>query len=107
MPRWICSAFALVALVLVAGCGSSSHSPRESAMSRLGPEDRKLAEAQGYCAVTDEPLGEMGPPLKLVLADKPVWICCRGCEKKAKANPEKTLAHAEELRASVASKTSP
>lgn len=107
MLRWICSAFALLALAFVAGCGASSRSPREAAMSKLSSEDRKLAEAQGYCAVTDEPLGDMGPPLKLVLADKPVWICCQGCEKKAKANREKTLAHAEELKASVASKTSP
>ena len=107
MLRWICLSVFLLALVIVTGCGSSSRSPREAAMAALNPDDRKLAEAQGYCAVTSEPLGDMGPPLKLILGDKPVWICCEGCEKKAKANPEKTLAHAEELKASVAAKSTP
>lgn len=105
MFRWICLTITLLALALIVGCGSSSLSPREAAMAELTPEDRKLAEAQGFCAVTSEPLGEMGPPLKVILGDKPVWICCKGCEKKAKANPEKTVAHAEELKASVASKS--
>ena len=105
MFRWICLPVPLLALLLVVGCGSRS--PREAAMSQLSPDDRKLAEAQGYCAVTSEPLGDMGPPLKLVLGDKPVWICCSGCEKKATANPAKTLAHAEELKTSVASGSLP
>lgn len=107
MLRWICLTVSLLTLVLIAGCGSSSPSPREAAMSELNTKDRTLAEAQGFCAVTSEPLGDMGPPLKVILGDKPVWICCKGCEKKAKANPEKTLAHAEELKASVAANSSP
>lgn len=106
MSRWSLSTVVLPVLGLIAGCGPSPPSPREAAMAALSPEDRKLAEAQGYCAVTDEPLGEMGPPLKLQLAEKPVWICCRGCEKKAKSNPERTSAHAEELKARVAAGTS-
>lgn len=105
MLRRIILAALLSTVALAAGCNSSSKSPREAALSQLSPEDRKLAEAQGYCAVTSEPLGDMGPPLKVVLGDKPVWICCQGCQKKAKANPEKTLAHAEELKAGVASKS--
>jgi len=108
MFRTTSSLASITALLLAAGCGSTANpSPREAALAKLSPEDRKLAESQGYCAVTSEPLGEMGAPLKLILNDKPVWICCSGCEKKAKSNPVKTLAHAEELKANVTSKSAP
>lgn len=74
-------------------------------IAKLGDEDRPLAEAQGYCAVTAEPLGSMGPPIKLVVNEQPVFVCCKGCEKKAKSNPDKTLAKVEELKAKVKSES--
>jgi hypothetical protein len=43
----------------------------------------------------------MGPPVKLVIKGQPVFLCCGGCEKKALANPDKTLAKVEELKAQV------
>ncbi|RPI76308.1 MAG: hypothetical protein EHM42_14865 [Planctomycetaceae bacterium] len=70
-------------------------------IASLSAEDRALAEAQGYCAVTSEPLGSMGPPLKLMVNDQPAFICCKGCEKKAQSNPDKTLASVEALKARV------
>lgn len=95
-------------LLLAAGCGGSArHGSREAALTSLSPDDRRLAESQGYCAVTSEPLGEMGPPLKLILNERSVWICCSGCAKKARANPPKTIAHAEALRAKVAARSVP
>ena len=30
---------------------------------------------------------------------KPVFLCCKGCEKEAKANPEETLAKVDKLKA--------
>lgn len=74
---------------------------QKAAIAKLSAEDQPLAEAQGYCAVTSEPLGSMGPPIKLVLNEKAVFVCCKGCEKKAKANPDKTLAKVAELKAKV------
>jgi len=70
-------------------------------MAELAPEDRQLAEAQGFCVVTEEPLGSMGVPIKVMVEGKPVFVCCKGCEKKAIADPEKTLAKVEELQARV------
>ena len=68
--------------------------------SKLSPEERSLVEAQEWCVVsTDERLGSMGPPIKLDIKGQPVFVCCRGCKKKAEANPEKTLATVEELKA--------
>ncbi|HMP02472.1 MAG TPA: hypothetical protein PKC45_08245 [Gemmatales bacterium] len=71
----------------------------EAALAQLSQEDRTLALAQRYCAVTEGRLGEMGPPLKLTVKDQPVFLCCKGCKKKAEADPDKTLAKVEELKA--------
>ena len=84
----------------------SEKAERAAAFAKLSDEDRPLAEAQGYCVVTSEPLGSMGPPLKLVVNEQPVFVCCKGCEKKAKSNPDKTLAKVEELKAKVKSESS-
>ena len=114
--------FATIAVSLAfsfAGCSSAQNgtpnttSPAQSAshdgndkqqtahLAKLSNEDRSLAEAQGYCAVTAEPLGSMGTPLKLIVNEQPVFVCCKGCEKKAKSNPDKTLAKVAELKTKV------
>ena len=121
-PR-ILSAVSVGSLALfLTGCGSAQNGTptaasqaqhadhvdkeeQKAAFAKLSDEDRPLAEAQGYCAVTSEPLGSMGPPLKLIVNEQPVWICCKGCEKKAKSNPDKTLAKVEELKAKVKSES--
>jgi hypothetical protein len=67
-------------------------------LAKLDPADRKLAEAQKYCAVDNENrLGSMGTPVKVMVKDQPVFLCCKSCQKSALADPEKTLAKVEEL----------
>jgi hypothetical protein len=67
--------------------------------AKLSPEDRKLAIAQRFCAVEDENrLGSMGPPVKLTLKGKTVFVCCGSCKKEAMAEPDKVIAKAEELK---------
>lgn len=68
--------------------------------AKLGPSDRALVAAQEWCVVSDdERLGSMGPPIKLDIKGQPVFICCKGCKRKAEADPDKTLAKVEELKA--------
>jgi hypothetical protein len=72
-------------------------------LAKLSPEDRKLAEAQRFCAVQgEERLGSMGTPVKLMIKDKPVFLCCGSCKKRALAEADETLARAEELKAKSA-----
>ena len=72
----------------------------ENNLAKLSPEDRKLAEAQKYCAVEEENrLGAMGKPYKLVLNGETVFLCCKGCEAEAKAHEERTLGKVKELKA--------
>lgn len=69
------------------------------ALARLSREDRGAAAAQRYCVM--EPanrLGSMGTPVKLVVDGKTVFVCCKGCVKRAQANPKATLASAKKLK---------
>lgn len=67
-------------------------------LAKLGQEDRRLATAQKFCPIMgDNRLGSMGVPTKI--KDKPVFLCCKGCRRKAIANPDATLAKVEELKA--------
>jgi hypothetical protein len=69
-------------------------------LAKLPEKDRKLAEAQKYCAVeTDDRLGAMGVPAKILIQDQPVFLCCKSCIDQAQKNPEKTLARVKELQA--------
>lgn len=62
------------------------------ALAELSAEDRALAEAQRFCPIlTDSRLGSMGPPVKLTIQGRPVFICCEGCQKRALENPVATL----------------
>lgn len=70
-----------------------------AALEQLAPEDRKLAEAQRYCAIEHaNRLGSMDTPYKLLVQGEPVFLCCAHCEKRALANPERTLKKVAQLR---------
>lgn len=70
-----------------------------AALAKLAPEDRALAESQRYCAVlNDNRLGSMGPPVKLIVDGQPVFLCCEGCQKRALADPQTTVAKVKKLR---------
>lgn len=103
-------------VVLALGCGKSQDAPSPGAAdptsapavkdevaaerAKLSPEDRALVEAQEWCVVSpEERLGSMGPPLKLDIKGQPVFVCCKGCKRKAESEPEKTLQTAAEFRA--------
>ena len=115
MSRYpIAALFVLAATsVLAIGCSESANRPQTEApmaesqpdgvaaeRAKLSPEDRSLVEAQEWCVVqTDERLGSMSPPIKLDIKGQPVFVCCKGCKRKAESNPDKTLAKVEELKA--------
>ena len=64
----------------------------KAALAKLSPEDRRSAEAQKFCPVlSDNRLGVMGVPVKVVLDGQTVFLCCSGCEKEAKAHPARVL----------------
>ncbi|HUQ70523.1 MAG TPA: hypothetical protein VM165_13410 [Planctomycetaceae bacterium] len=96
----------LSSLLGLAGCQSQAptttsgvDSAVQAALAKLDDADRPVAEAQRFCAVqTHQPLGSMGVPLKLDVQGQPVFVCCKGCEKKALSDPQATLARVEQLK---------
>jgi hypothetical protein len=110
------SLFALLSALILTGCqqggpgkpgdtAAAGHSETddtkiEANLAQLTPEDRLIVEEQKFCPIMNaERLGSMGPPVKVVLQDEPVFVCCKKCQKKAEASPERTLVKAKELRA--------
>jgi hypothetical protein len=108
--------FALFVPAALAGCSGGNGQPREEKAgehkheggddkvkanrAKLSPEDQALMETQDFCAIeTENRLGVMGPPIKVMIKDQPVFLCCKSCQKKAEADPDKTLAKVEELKA--------
>lgn len=68
-------------------------------LAALSPTDQLLAESQRYCPVMPEArLGEMGPPVKILLQGETFFVCCNNCENIAREDPGKTLARVKELR---------
>jgi hypothetical protein len=101
--------------ILVVGCKEGAAPPQagrpgqvadateetkvRQALAQLSPEDRRLAQAQKFCAVeSDHRLGAMGKPVKVVVQGETVFVCCKGCCKDAEKHPEQTLAKLHELR---------
>lgn len=118
--------FAILVAALAVGGGYSAwkHSGHNCCLSRdTSEEEAKAAEttanqvddatliaSQRYCpAMPDSKLGEMGPPVKVMVVGKdgvenPVFVCCKGCKRKAMADPDKTLARVAEWKAAAAPK---
>lgn len=64
----------------------------EAALAQLSSEDRALAEQQKFCPVlSDNRLGVMGTPVKVMVNGQPVFLCCAGCKAKALKDPKATL----------------
>lgn len=45
-----------------------------------------------FCPVMGEPLGSMGKPVPVTVDGETLFVCCRGCVKKVKADPAKYFA---------------
>ena len=74
------------------GAGSRPSRPTPGPAAPPASEDEKLIARQKLCPVTDEPLGSMGAPVKLIVEGRPLFICCKGCEREVRAEPKKYLA---------------
>jgi Cu(I)/Ag(I) efflux system membrane fusion protein len=58
----------------------------------LTPEEAALAGKQKVCPVTDLPLNSMGGPIASVVEGRKVFLCCKGCEPRLRADPAKYFA---------------
>ncbi|MGO8749260.1 MAG: hypothetical protein ACLQNE_25145 [Thermoguttaceae bacterium] len=103
------AAFSLFGLSL-AGCGQNSPPKDASPPKALpavaagatnpaaaaDPADKELIAKQKICPVSGQPLGSMGEPVKVVVKERTIFLCCDGCTKKLLADPDKYLAKLDE-----------
>lgn len=68
------------------GAGASAATPTSPTEA-----DRLLAARQKTCPVTGQPLDSMGGPVRVEVAGRVVFICCKGCERALRRNPQKYL----------------
>jgi hypothetical protein len=99
-----------VGLLIVTGCkdnksatppASTENTKVKAALEQLSPEDRALAEQQRICPIKQSELGSMGTPIKIMIKDKPVFLCCEHCKDEAMKNPDRTLQAVEESKALI------
>ncbi|QDV47530.1 hypothetical protein Enr13x_74400 [Stieleria neptunia] len=92
------------------GCGGSSASgaschdtggvvmaPQVVAQQQTMTHQPAVASGGGVinnklCPVMGEPLGSMGDPVPVTVGGETLFVCCRGCVKKVKADPAKYFA---------------
>jgi uncharacterized protein (TIGR03000 family) len=68
-------------------------------LAKLSPEDRQLAQQQGYCAVQERVrLGSLGPIVKVMVQGQPVFVCSPACEQAVRKNETQILKKAEQLK---------
>lgn len=65
----------------------------------LTKADRAGIAQQKVCAVMGGKLGGMGTPVKVLIGDQPIYLCCKGCLGKVRKDPAKYLAMSNQLRA--------
>jgi Cu(I)/Ag(I) efflux system membrane fusion protein len=78
--------------------GGAALAKRKAALDRLKPAERVLADAQKYCPISGELLGDMGTPIAVQLNGQAVFLCCRGCKDDALADPVQTIAKLRQLQ---------
>jgi len=68
-------------------------------LDKLSADDRREAERQKLCPIQPaNRLGAMGIPVKVIIRGEPVFLCCAGCEDRAKSDERKTLAKVHDLK---------
>jgi YHS domain-containing protein len=73
------------------GSGLSATPLAPAAPSGLSPEDQQLVKRQKVCPVTDQPLGSMGTPFRVIVAGRTIFVCCQSCAPALRKNPAKYL----------------
>lgn len=58
-------------------------------LATLAQGDQAAIARQQVCPVTGAKLGSMGDPIKVLVGDHPLYLCCAGCVAKVKQSPDK------------------
>jgi hypothetical protein len=94
VTKLLCLAFG-AALVTTPGIASAGAGCGGCGGTVTALADKAEAPAKAYpldtCIVTDEKLGEMGPPFVFTHEGQEIKLCCKSCKKKFDKAPETYL----------------
>jgi len=65
-----------------------SEIPLKVTLAALTRADQAGIARQKVCPVTGTELGGHGTPVKVLIGDRPVYLCCKGCLEKVQKDPE-------------------
>lgn len=66
--------------------------PRVESVRWATAADDGAIRSQRICPIMQQPLGTHGTPIKLTIHGEDLFVCCRGCVRKAEADPAHYLA---------------
>jgi len=69
-----------------------------ASLAKLPADERKAAEAQKFCVVSNARLGSMDEPYKLDIDGQVVFLCCEACKEDALKDTKATLAKVAKLK---------
>jgi hypothetical protein len=88
--------------------GTNAVAPKESVnvvaedapgLKELDEADRELSKKQKLCPISGESLGSMGPPVKMTVKGRVIFLCCSGCVADVKKDEDGTLKKVDALLA--------
>jgi hypothetical protein len=62
------------------------------ALAALDQRDQARIARQKVCPVTGARLGSMGDPIKVLVGNHPLYLCCTDCIAKVKESPGRYVA---------------
>jgi hypothetical protein len=66
-------------------------SPAKAEAVPAAADDQVAIDRQKLCPVTGEALGSMGPPVRVTVDGRTVFLCCKSCEPALRNDPAKYL----------------
>lgn len=83
------SAGLATAIGLAAGCSENGHDHGAAPNAPTAPAVKPYP--LDTCVVSGEKLGEMGEPRRFVHGNQEIKLCCPGCEKDFRKDPDRYL----------------
>jgi YHS domain-containing protein len=71
-----------------AGHGDGFTAKQRANLEGLSEKERQEIAAQKICPMSGMKLAAMGKPYKLTINGRTLWLCCKGCERGVKKDPE-------------------
>ncbi len=73
---------------------SLTRPPIHVSVAAISEADRPFVNQQRVCPVTNTGLNNHGVPIKLIVGNQPLYVCCKGCIEKVQNNPQHFLTKA-------------